>query len=122
MPNHELEFVGSLIEESRGAQRFFKIFGCVLILLGCSSIAWTLHKGDKLYTVTGAVISLFGAIPICLFYAARANEIYFAFWKKSWQDAQASNDLVALKKLDDELTVFRKGPFSKPFWLIGQKT
>lgn len=117
----EIEFVESLIKESKRAERLFLVFSSLLLLAGISTVSWLLtHSGaDKvLLGATGGLSSVFSALPACFFFAARGNAIYLSFIKGSWQDARKHNDVSALKKLDEELTEFRKGTISKPFWAI----
>src|SRR5260221_1785456 len=121
MQDRELEFVDSLIKESRRADALFLVFGFTLILSGLSSFFLLLtHSGiDKIFFgATGGIASLFSGIPACFFFAARGNAIYLGFLKASWQDAIAENNVSMLEKLSDELTDFSKGTLSKPYWSI----
>lgn len=117
----EIELVDSLIKESRRAERLFLTFSCALLMSGLSTVLWmiTHAQADKVFLgASGGLSSIFSALPACFFFAARGNVIYLSFLRGSWHDARKRNDLLALKKLDDELTEFRKGSISKPFWAL----
>jgi hypothetical protein len=121
MSDRQLEFVDNLIKEYRRAGAFFLLFAGALLVVGISSVVWPItHSGvDKLfYGATGGISSVFSGIPACFFFAARGNAIYLAFLKASWEDALAANDDSVLKKLNDELTKFRRENLAKPFWSI----
>lgn len=77
----------------------------------------THHQVDKIVLgATGGLSTVFALLPVCFFFSARANAIYFAYLKTSWEDAQVKNDKRTLRKLDDQLSEFIKNMMSKPFW------